>query len=212
MKKSLSLAAVLLASSTLGALAADMPARVTKAPEAVVAAYNWSGFYVGVNGGYGWAKYTGTVVGFTGTDDLKGPLAGGQVGINWQTGNFVFGVEADAQWANVELDIAGLSERVHWFGTVRGRFGIASNNWLFYATAGGAVVGFEFDLLGLNAHDSRFGWTAGGGIEVGFAPNWSVKAEYLYVRTANDTWTPFGVPLEDHVGMHVARAGINYRF
>src|ERR1700759_4694950 len=109
---------------TTSALAADLPARVyTKAPVFVEPAFNWSGFYLGVNVGYSWgsSSTSETISRFgsgaplfnsTPRNDVNGVIGGGQVGYNWQASNWLFGLEADIQ---------GSSER----GTATSSAGVA---------------------------------------------------------------------------------------
>ncbi len=206
-------AALLLGSPALAAdLRAPMP---VKAP-AYVAAYNWTGFYLGVNVGYGWAHAddalsvvspAGVAV-FTGagTTNLNGVIGGGQIGYNWQTGNLLFGVEADIQGSgetavsNMGCGVIGacslsVSDHIRWFGTARGRVGYAADRWLFYITGGGAWQGLSSDvgatvtgvgtsgLLGTSS--TRFGWVLGGGVETALWGNWTGGVEYLYIDTGN---------------------------
>jgi opacity protein-like surface antigen len=121
MKKFL-LATVASAALVSSASAADLAARpYTKAPAVVAAAYNWSGFYVGVMGGYGWSDQV-KVAGVDVTDaDIKGGFAGGTVGFNYQApgSQFVFGVEADAAWADLShsesIGLATAKQRIDSF-------------------------------------------------------------------------------------------------
>jgi outer membrane immunogenic protein len=96
------------------------------------------------------------------------------------------------------------------------RVGFAANNALFYATGGYAHIGTETSASFLDVtateRDNRGGWTVGGGIELGFTPNWSLKAEYLYIRSFDEDITFFGVPIGWRLETHVARIGLNYRF
>jgi outer membrane immunogenic protein len=147
------------------ALAADMAPRYSKAaPAMVAAAYNWTGFYVGGNVGYGWSdsnvnSYTlnnNTVLVLPPpfvTQRTDGFTGGGQVGYNWQSGMWVFGVEADAAWRDGKsstvfafpggLDFTTFTTKETWLATFRPRVGVASNNFLFYVTGGAAVQGRE---------------------------------------------------------------------
>jgi opacity protein-like surface antigen len=107
---------------------------------------------------------------------------------------------------------------------VRGRFGVAASGWLIYATAGYAYVRLETDAFAtapgatatFSLHETRNGWTAGGGIEVACAPGWSAKLEYLYLDFGNSsTRMSFAaLPVVDdaHFTMNVVRVGINHRF
>lgn len=230
MRKILTITALLATTSLAGA--ADIPARVpvrtpAVAPVAVSYAYNWSGCYIGVNGGYGFGSAVAEFGGVTSTENgFDGGLAGGQVGCNYQAGQFVFGLEVDGQWANLEksltgfLGVAGLTytREANWFVTARGRAGFAANNVLFYATGGYAHIGtkqtLSFGALSVSENDSRGGWTVGGGLEFGFG-QWSLKGEYLYIRSFDRDTVFVGPPavtFTDYVQAHVARVGLNYRF
>jgi outer membrane immunogenic protein len=212
-----------LLSSIGAAQAADLPPRApAPAPAVVVPApvYNWTGFYIGANGGYGWSGASATVGGVTvDGGDLKGPFAGGQVGYNFQSGMFVFGVEADGQWANIKesYSIVGLTftDKINYFFTARGRLGVAAQNVLFYGTGGYAHIGAKSSVTDgittLSVSGDRGGWTAGGGAEIGFG-NASIKFEYLYIQTFDKDEIVFGVPVSWNVHVHTVKAGLNYRF
>jgi outer membrane immunogenic protein len=211
--KKLVLVAFILAGTTVAASAADMAPRYYKAPPPIVAPiYNWGGFYVGVNGGWGSSHncYTNTaifavpVVHFgEGCHDATGGSVGGQVGYRWQAGNWVFGLEAQGNWAdfsgsNASLVFAGLSNRtrIDAFGLFTGQVGYAWNNVLLYAKGGAAVVADRFQvntfvgnvLAATTPDDTRWGGTVGAGVEFGFAPNWSVAAEYNHLFMQNRTY------------------------
>jgi outer membrane immunogenic protein len=225
MKKFL-LATVASTALVSSASAADLAARAyTKAPAIAAAAYNWSGFYVGVMGGYGWSDDV-TVAGVDVTGaDIKGGFGGGTIGFNYQApgSQFVFGVEADAAWADLSHSetILGLGtgrQRINSFGSVTGRVGIAVDTLLLYAKGGYAWANNEFSLtaLGLTLSDTQFhsGWTVGGGAEWAFAGPWSAKAEYMFARYDSENY--FGGIAPPGVGfgmdVHTVKAGINYRF
>ncbi|MEZ2143538.1 outer membrane beta-barrel protein [Bradyrhizobium sp. DN5] len=189
--------------------AADLAARpYTKAPPPMVAAiYDWSGFYIGINGGGGtshkcWdfvTPVTGTLVG-EGCHNATGGTVGGQIGYRWQSANWVFGVEGQGNWADFSGDnVSALfalrnRSKIDSFGLITGQVGYAWNNVLLYVKGGGAVVGDRyrtFDLAtGLEfdrANETRWGGTVGAGIEFGFAPNWSVGFEYDHIFLGNRT-------------------------
>jgi outer membrane immunogenic protein len=204
------------------AIAADLSvAPLYKAPPPALApAYNWSGFYLGVNGGGGWGhSYWDTSADRIG---LSGGLAGGTAGYNWQFGNAVLGIEGDIDWANLKgtnsstLCPAGCSTSDTWLSTVRGRAGYAFGGVLPFVTGGLALGDIRAATPGFaGASNTSAGWTAGGGIEFGLTGNWSAKAEYLYVDLGrfNCGVSCNGLPT-DNVSMHdnVVRAGVNYRF
>ena len=215
--------AAALLSSIGAAQAADLPPRVpVSAPAVVVPApvYNWTGFYIGANGGYGWSGASVTVGGVTvDGGDLKGPFAGGQIGYNYQSGMFVFGVEVDGQWASIKefftVPPLTFTDKITYFFTARGRLGVAAQNILFYGTGGYAHVGAKSEVTNgvatLSISGDRGGWTAGGGAEFGFG-NASLKLEYLYIQTFDKDSVVFGVPVTSNVHVHTVKGGLNYRF
>jgi outer membrane immunogenic protein len=217
--KQLLLAGVALSVAT-AASAADMRARpYTKAPPAaVVAAYNWSGFYVGAMGGYGW-----------GTDAGSGGFGGGTVGYNWQFpgSQFVFGVEVDAAGASIKDSfsvedqgiVAFQDSKINSFGSVTGRAGFAMDAVLLYAKGGFAwgnnKTTVSIPAFGLTSSDSHThtGYTLGGGLEYLFTPNWSGKAEYMYTSLGGETYTLLGAPLDSsNIDFHTIKVGVNYHF
>lgn len=210
---------VLLASACLFALAApasaaDLAARhYTKAPVAPMAAvYNWTGFYLGIVGGGAWEASSGD-------PKMQGGFVGGTAGYNWQAGNIVFGLEADGAWADVSASATALgvtlSSKTDALGTVRGRIGWAVNNVLLYGTGGYAWIDNKLTLsaLGVSVSDSKFhsGWTVGAGVEAFFAPQWSVKGEYLYRSLGGETYFSGALPTGT-LNFHTVQVGVNYHF
>src|SRR5690349_13361154 len=134
MKKVLLTTVGLVALGMAPALAADLPARTyTKAPPAVAPLPTWTGFYIGAMGGWGKEDANNLA--------MSGGFGGGTVGYNWQTGPVVFGVEADAAWADIKSsatipNVATASAKIQDMGTVRGRIGYAFDQVLFYGTGG----------------------------------------------------------------------------
>ena len=220
---------------------------IYKAPPAVVTS-SWSGFYLGGNVGYGAARdpnrstETGPLANFSETFNLTphGVLGGGQIGYNWQAApNWVWGIEADIQ-SSAQKDsttcatfcnaVAStqVSQKLPWFGTLRGRFGWTNGPALYYVTGGlayGEVTtnyGVNFNGAGFDQHNFRnakSGRTVGGGIEAQLAGNWTAKVEYLYIDLGNVTDsfiytpTPAGSYVESSaIRNHVARVGLNYKF
>jgi outer membrane immunogenic protein len=242
MKKVLLAAAGLVGLSIAPALAADLPARTyTKAPAMVAPIYNWGGFYVGVNGGGGsshkcWDLNAVGGVGpipvvAEGCHDATGGLVGGQVGYRWQMSSFVFGLEAQGDWANLKgsntsapAALAPLvnQTKIDAIGLFTGQVGYAWNNVLGYVKGGAAVTSDKYNgLLGGvtvdTASEPRWGGVIGAGIEVGFAPGWSVAVEYdhLFMGSRNVSFNAFGVfdrtdNIRQDVDMGTVR--VNYTF
>ena len=216
--KKIFLASACLLALTGAASAADLAARpYTKAPVAVASVYNWTGFYLGLVGGGAWENAS--------TDPkMKGGFVGGTAGYNWQTGNVVFGVEADAAWADVSASasttfpafgVVTASSKTDALGTVRGRLGYAVNNVLFYGTGGYAWIDNKLSVsaLGVSVSDTKFhsGWTVGAGVEAFIAPQWSIKGEYLYRSLGSENYFGGTVP-SGTLNLHTVQFGVNYHF
>jgi outer membrane immunogenic protein len=241
MKKSPLLAVGLLAIGfSVSASAADLPARTYSKTAAMVtpAAYDWSGFYIGVNGGGAWSKtdqfdpVDATGAAFPGArQNGSGGFAGGTAGYNYQINHIVLGVEGDADWANIHSQVmsaacgVGVTCSVNdsFLGTIRERVGYAANNWLFYATGGAVFSQFRYRTFatatgvdfGMPFKTSPVGWVGGAGIEYGLTPNWSIKGEYSYYGFGAQQ-APSGVltagPVNTHTDIQVVKFGANYRF
>jgi outer membrane immunogenic protein len=197
--------ALIAALITTPAAAADLYGRGPAFAAAPFNGYNWNGVYVGANLGYHWGSVTnwgGSPSGITG---------GGQIGYNFQVHpNWVLGIEADIQGSAANDTFAAYKFSNPWFGTMRGRAGYAMNNVLIYLTGGVAYGGGRVEFPGLSETQTHFGWTFGGGVEVGLTPNWSAKAEYLYVRLEDRSYVLTGV--NNGFSSNVFRLGVNYRF
>jgi outer membrane immunogenic protein len=150
-----------------------------------------------------------------GIGSLSGGFAGGTLGYNWQTGNFVLGVEADAAWADVGATVGVIESRIRDMGTVRGRVGYAFDSVLIYGTGGFAWADNRLSIAGLSDNKIHTGWTAGAGVEVMFAPKWSVKAEYLYRSLQGETYFTGIVPgglASGTLNLNSVQVGVNYHF
>ena len=214
-------AALSLLATSFSAQAADIPRPVYKAgPHPVVAYYNWTGFYAGINGGYAWGKSDWSAVP-TASNKPAGPLVGGTLGYNYQVGSVVWGIEGDLDWTNIKGSatcggVFTCETSNSYLGTIRGRVGYAFDRWLPYITAGGAYGNIKAttSLAGLSASTSKdkFGWTAGAGLEYAFLGNWSAKLEYLYVDLGSFDTGP--APIVNNVSFkeNIVRAGLNYKF
>jgi outer membrane immunogenic protein len=212
-----------LAGSLGAASAADLsrPAPIaTKAPY-FAPAYNWTGFYGGINGGGAWG--TSDWNGLPASFNVSGGLIGGQLGYNWQFGQFVYGLEGDADWAdirgnagNIGCGLGTCTTKNDFLATVRGRLGYAIDRWMPYVTGGLAIGDIRTTTPFTGGVDqTNAGWTVGAGIEFAIAGNWTAKAEYLYVDLGNvNCSVSCGLPFGNSVSLteSVVRGGINYRF
>lgn len=231
MKKFLLGTVALIALGAAPAMAADLAARpYTKAP-VIPALYNWSGFYVGANGGWGtsrksWDLYAPGGLVSEGSHDASGATAGGQIGYNWQVGAWVFGVEAQGNWADFKgsnvslLGPATNQSKIEAFGLFTGRVGYAWNNALLYAKGGAAVVSDKYSyyptatgVTVATASETRWGAAVGAGFEYGFTPNWSFAVEYdhLFLDKKDVTFTS-GVSDRIKQDADLVTARINYRW
>ena len=183
MKKLLLVTASLVAlGAAAPAVAADLAARpYTKAPPMVQAVYDWSGFYIGLNGGGGTSHNCWNLVGGLGEGchDATGGTVGGQIGYRWQTGPIVFGLEAQGNWADFSGDNASAvfgpdrnRTKIDAFGLFTGQVGYAWNNVLLYAKGGAAVTDNKYDIITAaggvlaSTSNSRWGATIGAGLRI----------------------------------------------
>ncbi len=199
------------------ASAADLAARPYSkaAPMAAAAYYDWSGFYIGANGGYGtsrkeWDRSAGGVFSAEeGSHDATGAVAGGQIGYRWQSSAFVFGLEAQGDWADLSgrnaSTVFALTNRskINAFGLFTGQVGYSWNSALLYVKGGAAVVSDKYvgrvtatNVAFDRAKETRWGASVGTGFEYGFTPNWSAAIEYdhLFLGDRNNTFTSVVVP------------------
>lgn len=186
------------------AFAADLPRSSTPFYSPVPAVYNWGGFYAGVNLGYEWGKITNSA------GNPSGIQGGLQAGYNWQSGQLVIGGETDLQITGADDTFAPYKFSNPWFGTLRGRVGYAMNNILFYGTLGLAYGEVKGTFLGLDETKTHVGWAGGAGMEVGVAPNWSAKVEYLYMDLSSRAYSITGTT--NGLQSNLLRFGINYHF
>jgi outer membrane immunogenic protein len=202
------------------AMAADLPSARYAPVAPIVPVFTWTGFYIGVNAGVAFGDENndsifippGTFGPGTGNFFVAGVgnnndavfTGGGQIGYNYQAGAWVFGIEADLQWADLGnnnnnafgVAVVGLpagfvfantNSGLEWWGTVRGRLGFAWDRALLYGTGGFAYGGGGNSNCGgvgfsCGGDDTRTGWVVGGGLEYAFTNNWTFKVEGLYVN------------------------------
>jgi outer membrane immunogenic protein len=233
-------------------LGAPAPAPIyTKAP--MIAPWSWTGFYLGGNVGYSWGNQSATVTDLSGDplassgSNLNGVIGGGQIGYNYQINSIVLGIEADIQGSGQKGDgsfglpgspcgpnviacfptpatLGDDTDKLAWFGTVRGRLGYAAGRLLPYVTGGwaygnGTVSGTTTTGSTATTYSSSTnyteGWTVGGGLEWAFADHWSAKFEYLYIDFGNGPIVPISPTLNlttGHMTDNIGRVGVNYRF
>ena len=212
-----------LALTATASFAADLPRQMpAKAPAYMPVAYNWTGFYLGINGGYGWGRSSWD--GFSsGTFNTNGGLIGGTIGYNWQGmgSPFVFGLEGDVDWANIRGSFAnaacagGCETKSSWLATVRGRLGYSLDRVMPYITGGLAVGDIQANRVGFSGmSDTRAGWTIGGGIEGVIVDRWTAKLEYLYTDLGSSSCAAASCGIATNVSArnNILRAGLNYRF
>jgi outer membrane immunogenic protein len=228
MNRAFLIAATLSLAATSQVLAADLPpAAAPRQPVAYKApppVFSWTGFYLGINGGYGFGQsnWFNTIDGPTGHFNAGGFLLGGTLGANYQIGAFVIGLEGDGDWNDANGStgnclVPNCTTRSDWLATIRGRAGYAVDRVLFYGTGGVAFGDVEAAAAGFPfASTTQTGWTAGAGVEWAFLPNWTAKIEYLYVDLGHATCPVSSCQgsLPDSVSFNenIVRAGINYKF
>ena len=243
--KRILIASALALAAAVPAFAADLPPPVAPAPRAPVAyvpvqIFSWTGFYLGLNGGWGfgqstWTPPAGTISSFS----TNGGMLGGTIGGNYQIGQFVIGGEGDIDWQNLRgataaglcapAIVGGCATSSNWIATLRARVGFAADRALFYLTAGGAFTDIKPSTGALTfGGGTEPGWTAGGGVEYAITDNWTAKIEYLYASfqktTCNTTSCSIGnlaagpggfpgvAPATVGLTENMVRAGVNYKF
>jgi outer membrane immunogenic protein len=189
------------------------------APPVLAPIYSWTGIYMGINAGYGTARLIESAS--SGADSLSasesgsGLIAGGQIGANYQSGVFVVGFEVDEQWSNqrstYNLFGTTVTDKVVAFGTARVRGGIAMDRVLLYLTGGGAYAVRNVAIPTASVSVQRIGFVGGAGVEGLITPKITLRAEYLYMRTLDDTSTISGAQVTSHVSDNIFRVGINFK-
>ncbi|HTV30163.1 MAG TPA: outer membrane protein [Xanthobacteraceae bacterium] len=237
MKRILFAGALMLA-ATGSTLAADLPPSMPPPPPpprapayvpVITPQYNWGGIYVGINGGYGFgnsAWSSATTGTSTGNFNINGPVVGGTLGANFQSGAFVFGIEGDGDWSNIKGSASATNAICPscqtantWLATLRARAGVAWDRVLVFGTAGGAAGTINTSGAGITSGtNTEFGWTAGAGLEFAITDNITAKVEYLYVDLQNGSWTcpaaSCGTAITGNASFDTSlvRAGLNLKF
>jgi outer membrane immunogenic protein len=243
MVRSIALAAAGLLGLSAAASAADLPLRAAPAPVPLVLPYAWTGLYVGVNAGYGFSdnRHRPTCTPACAptpalNTDADGFVGGGQIGYNQQIGRFLGGIEADIQYADIGRTVGGTAagalaysarQDLAYLGTLRGRVGLVADRLLVFATGGLAygdvrntqTIVFPGATYAVASTQTDVGYAAGAGLEYGFTPNLTGKAEALYYDLGRRNLSGGATPPTglvrgagfDTAGV-IARAGLNYKF
>lgn len=199
--------AFLVTTATVLGAAVAAHAADTIGPVDAPASHAWSGIYIGVHGGGAWLKADDSVD----SVNLHGPALGAYAGANWQSNNFVFGLEADVThpWSNG--DIYGLELDVEWQASLRVRLGYAMDRLLIYGAGGVATSRVKVDATpAFVVKDTFTGWTLGGGAEYALNQNWTTRLEYRYSDYGS---SGFGLGIgEFKLTGHALRVGVGYKF
>jgi outer membrane immunogenic protein len=222
--------------SACSASAADLAARpYTKAPAVIATVYDWSGFYIGINGGWGESgdhRTFDTVPTFFGDYKANGGTFGGQVGYRWQSAGWVFGLEAQGNWAdfhgssaNLFVPGASIRSKLDAFGLFTGQVGYAWNNVLGYVKGGAVITDNTYEsfftatgVVFNQTSETRWGGAVGTGVEIGFASNWSVAFEYDHLfmgrKAISFPASNIAVGRSDDIaqGVDMGTVRLNYRF
>jgi outer membrane immunogenic protein len=217
MKKLLLASVGVLALGIMSASAADVARRRAPPPPppVITPVFSWTGFYAGINGGYGWGGGTSFSAPFASNSfDASGGLVGGTLGYNYQMNQIVFGVEGDidASWIKGSGICGGLTcqTKNNWLGTVRGRVGYAYDRFMPYVTGGAAFGDVKNTITPIGStSETRTGWTVGGGLEANLYGPWSAKIEYLYVDLGSGAAVAGS---SADFKTNIVRAGLNYHF
>jgi outer membrane immunogenic protein len=242
-------AAVPMLATPVASQAADivLPARKAAPPPAPSLATNWSGFYLGAHAGAGWGSTNADFIDpaapfrWDASIPINGPLVGGQIGYNWQSGWALFGIEADGSWSNITghglcnttAFFMNCNSKVDGVATLTGRLGASVERALIYFKGGGAWAHDNETISNValppipaafssSTSVNRYGWTIGMGIEYAFLPNWSAKVEYDFIdfgtKTYNFPITNTAVAPTNFTNwsvtsmIHEMKMGVNYHF
>jgi len=234
--KKLIVALSLLTATTLSAYAADLAPQPVEPQAPIALPFSWTGFYVGVNAGYGVGSSKlnlGIPVALpapistnVGDWSSNGALGGAQIGYNYQFNSFVVGAEIDGDFSGISgnlnlLNVVRIKTDARWLASARLRAGYAFDRALFYVTGGVAGGGVKnsagiITLGSLSQSKTNWGWTAGLGLEYAITDNWSVRLEYRHIDLGDNTQTYalLGAPVRFKYKnqFDIGTVGVNYRF
>jgi outer membrane immunogenic protein len=245
---------IMLTRGTLAAMSFVIGASLANAADLIEPAEpvaDWTGFYAGIHAGWGWgdadfkttdSDFTGTVIDDGFSTDVDGPVAGGQIGLNWQINQFLLGIEADASWSSIDGDLRIddidppsdyyfiAQTDVEWLASIRGRAGVVWDAVLLYATGGIAFAGLDVDAkteyggepayFNDSESETLTGWVLGGGIEAKLAENVTGRIEFLHYEFDDGDFTlnfhpnpeAYFLDLDSELSLNVIRAGVNILF
>ena len=180
---------------------------------------DWSGPYWGISGGKGWgqSKLTDTSGATTGDFDLSGAVVGLDVGYNWQVSSLIVGLEADGSLSTIDATTTnscggGCATKLRWLSTLRVNVGYPIGKFLPYVTGGAAAGRVKANVATISKEETKFGWTAGGGLAYAFTTGFSTKIEYLYTDLS-DVTVPTALPVTAKADdFQMVRIGLNFAF
>lgn len=207
------------------AQAADLtsPEPVPEAAAMSAALYNWTGFYAGLGGGYGWASNDReNSFGFQNSYDGDGAFIGAQAGYRHQWNRFVLGAELDANWANVTGDDGGAGgttdeTEFNWLTAATIQAGYAWDKLYLYALGGGTLAGVKQSndaAPGWSKDTTLAGWTVGAGVAYAFTEKLSADLQYRYTDFGSKSYDPSNgiIPFSVDSNVQQVRLEINYKF
>ncbi|MCX5576702.1 outer membrane protein [Kaistia terrae] len=208
--------ASVLALGVVGAQAADLTYEPAPVVEAAPAAFNWTGFYLGVHAGAALFDGDYNYGGYQPSDDNTGFIGGVQAGYNWQFDNIVIGAQTDFAYTSAKIsdDFVGAENKLNWLGSTTARVGYAFDNLLVYGKGGVAYGQSKIETVGFG-DDSQWhvGWTAGVGAEYAFTQNITGLLEYNYVDLGSQDYSFAGNNAASaDLTTNVIKAGLNYKF
>jgi outer membrane immunogenic protein len=207
---------ILLAGAALAALSSASFAADLSAPVEDVDI--WSGYFVGIAGGYAFKDVDGTVDTFPEdsreSDDF---IIGVYYGRNWQSGNLVFGLDSSFNYIGIdEEDVSRFGDDLEadFLGLSRLKVGYAFDHTMIYAAGGLATTILEAEdtVTADDDDDWAFGWTIGAGVEHKFSENWSARIEYAYFNIESDDMSLDGLGVDVDIEGHIIRGGVAYHF
>jgi outer membrane immunogenic protein len=229
-----------LALSAGAAFASDLPTHKGPPPAPTPAPFSWTGFYIGVQGGFGWGQESDNFSAFTDIPldsfNVSGPIGGAHIGYDQQINSLVIGVVADIEASDIQgkksstyplvegTGFSTLSMQNTWQSSLRARAGVAFDRLLVYGTGGLAIANDHetntvSDTFGDYASRSQtktlYGWTLGLGAEYAFDMHWSASAELRYANFGKGNYLGYDgnvINFNAGFGETLAQAGLSYRF